>query len=72
MSRDDGQKPGSVRTLLDQFKINNRAIEDAVVKGLTGEGFDVEIEPDFRLGREGCSPMEGSTIKVYRSVINYV
>lgn len=60
---------GEARVLWDQFKINNREIEAAVVKGLTGEGFDVEIVPDFKPGDAGRQPMpEGSTVKVYRKV----
>lgn len=63
---------GEARVLWDQFKINNREIEAAVVKGLTGEGFDVEIVPDFKPGEAGAPPvLEGSTIKVYRKVDNY-
>ncbi len=63
---------GEARVLWDEFKINSRDIEAAVVKGLTGEGFDVEIVPDFKPGEAGFPPMpEGSTIKVYRKVGGY-
>lgn len=67
MSGNDERETGTARVLFDQFKVNNRDIEAAVVKGLTGEGFDVEIVPDFKPGEAGFPPMpEGSTIKVYR------
>ena len=63
---------GEARVLCDEFKINNGEIEAAVVKGLTGEGFDVEIVPDFKPGEAGAPPvLEGSTIKVYRKVGDY-
>ena len=72
MRIDNEREPGTARVLFDQFKINNREIDAAVMKGLMGEGFDVEIEPDFKLGDMGYPPMpEGSTIKVYRKVSNY-
>lgn len=72
MSSNNEREPGTARVLWDQFKINNREIEAAVVKGLTGEGFDVEIVPDFKPGDGGFTPMpEGSTVKVYRKVGNY-
>ena len=39
---------------------------------MTGEGFDVDIVPDFKPGEAGCPPMpEGSTIKVYRKVVGH-
>lgn len=69
MSSNNERETGTARVLWDKFKINNREIELAVVKGLTGEGFDVEIVPDFKPGEAGHPPMpEGSTIKVYRKV----
>lgn len=72
MSSNNEQERGTARVLWDEFKINNREIEAAVMKGLTGEGFDVEIVPDFKPGEAGYPPMpEGSTIKVYRKVVGH-
>ena len=69
MNGSNVRENGTARVLFDQFKINNREIEEAVMKGLTGEGFDVEIEPEFKPGDAGYPTMpEGSTIKVYRRV----
>lgn len=70
MSSNNERERGEARVLWDQFKVNNREIEEAVVKGLTGEGFDVEIVPDFKPGDANFQPKpEGSTIKVYRKVV---
>lgn len=69
MSSNNERKTGTARELCDQIQINNRDIEPAVVKGLTGAGFDVEIEPNFKQEARGFPPMpEGSTVKVYRKV----
>lgn len=69
MSSNNERERGEARVLWDQFKISNREIEEAVVKGLTGEGFDVEIVPELKPGDAGHPPMpEGSTVKVYRKV----
>lgn len=59
MSSNNEREKGTVRVLADRIQINNRDIEPAVVQGLTGAGFDVEIEPEL---------VQGSVIKAYRKV----
>lgn len=64
MSDKNEREVGAARMLLDQMKINNRDIEEAIVRGLVQAGFEVDIIP-------GKSPTVSpvSTVKVYRKVM---
>lgn len=59
--------PREPRLLVDKFKINDRDVEKAVVKGLGAEGFDVDIVPGIKLvGAYGEPVPSGSIITVHR------
>lgn len=69
MSNNNERGAGTARVLLDQFTINEQEIEEAVVKGLTMEGFDVSIEPIFQQRGRDLRPMQvRSIVKVYKKM----
>lgn len=66
------EERGTARVMVGQIRINGvemngMEIEAAVVRGLTSDGFDVEIEQEFKTA-DRCTVREGSVIKVYRKV----
>lgn len=68
----NSEERGTARVMVGQIRINGMEmngmeIEAAVVRGLTSDGFDVEIEPKFKTV-DRCTVREGSAIQVYRKV----
>jgi hypothetical protein len=64
------EERGTARMMAGQIRINgveSMEIERAVVRSLTADGFDVEIEPEFKTG-DRRMVHESSVIKVYRKV----
>ena len=63
----NNDEQGTARVLVDRFKINDPEIENAVIRGLTFSGFDVEIKPKFRKDVE-YKMQVSCVIKVYKKV----